>query len=234
MVGVLHTLCPPPLWLVICSHLLTTGAAGGGGGGAGGSIVSVGSEMRSEGVASGDLGWTSYTAGGEIWAAIVYILSRNKKMEGKMEKKLVILNNEGNETKKVKRHGVRVSKFLISVNSQQANESYRDKVRQCLVEMNEVLERLIKFIEPGGNLSLIDSSHMIAVVEKGPKFGKWHAHMILTVKHRTKIHIDREKLDLCWKAVLGLPSIHVNIKWVPGHENAEEYLFKSLLKLKDY
>lgn len=74
----------------------------------------------------------------------------------------------------------------------------------------------------------IDEVSMKFQVERGKKLHRIHAHIIITFKHRTKIHLDLERIRAYFKIALRLENIHVDVKWFKGRTDVDSYIFKTL------
>ncbi len=175
-----------------------------------------------------------------------------KKMAEKVKKtKLKLVDNEGKEAKVVKKGKGRkatISRFHITVNSQKIEEIYRGKIKECLTGMHEALSELIKCVDTDdlkhypqatdtkeeaqarhdSFLKLIDEVDMEAVIERGGKYHKWHSHIMVSIKHHTRVQMDQAKLRVCWRDGLDVSDVHLSIRYVSGVEVVYDYLKKTI------
>lgn len=137
--------------------------------------------------------------------------------------------DEAKDFRKGSRKKQQTSRFLVTINTNQSTDAHKEVILQCVQAMNEEIEQFIKFVEPGGSFALIDEVALKAVVEKGKKFRKWHCHVIVAIKHRTRVQLKIDHLRECWKDGLDLDSIHLNVRYASdAGANLEDYLTKSI------
>lgn len=126
---------------------------------------------------------------------------------------------------KIKRKQSRVSLFLLTINSQRAEDELT--LEQFKPYMLQIAQRMkldfIKYLE--GNVNHIDDVRITPSLEIGGKLRRVHCHMIVRVTHRAKVQIDCDKIRQAME-VYGFSGAHVNVRWLPDESAAYNYLTK--------
>lgn len=138
--------------------------------------------------------------------------------------------------------GLHYSNFFITVNtnrsftSDEESKAMVKSLRKAIKALfstkddHQFLSKVIKFLVPG---HVYDDRYIVSIkvkftVEKGKKFGRIHAHIWVSVVHRSMIHLDREYIIRFLQDRLGLTSLYVNIRIIRKDPFAavEKYLEK--------
>ncbi len=90
----------------------------------------------------------------------------------------------------------------------------------------DVFPGIIKFLEEGHSWKrqYIEQVKAEYNIEIGPKTGAIHAHAVIEIEHRSKIHLDYGAIRSFFRAK-GRP-IHLDVKVIPGTGNALQYIRK--------
>jgi hypothetical protein len=124
-------------------------------------------------------------------------------------------------------HKQEQSRFLVTINT---NKTFLDidinYFKAVIAQFYDYIEYHIKYKDPHrANESFIDHISMKSVVGIGEEFHRVHCHLFITITHRTKIHLDQEKIRTFFQNQLGLDKIHLNIKYANASDfYVERYL----------
>lgn len=141
------------------------------------------------------------------------------------------------------------SNFFITINPQVvANPEslvatrFLEDVKRIFEDSEKVLD-MIEFNKLATGRGLRNSAYVqdvtmpLAVVEQGAKFGRMHAHVLLQIKHKSSIKLNRDEIVAAFEAIDDDPfnsyfrgvegkSIYVNIRFVPGLGGVLQYMQK--------
>jgi hypothetical protein len=115
-----------------------------------------------------------------------------------------------------------------------------DQLKQCADDLLGNADSVMKGLkvnfryDPTG---AIDDEHILKIktacsVERGNKFGQLHAHIVIQVKHKTKILVDKSWVENAFKAGMGLESLycHINARRGSSKISAEQVLIEYIMK----
>lgn len=121
------------------------------------------------------------------------------------------------------------STFIVTINTLVTDKFVtKEKLQTTINEWyNTSIEQHIKFLIPSDALDKIDAINMEVALEVGEIYQRVHAHAIVTIKHRTRIHLDATKMRSFFKDKLGLKSVHLNIQYAPSTFNLKRYIMKT-------
>lgn len=123
------------------------------------------------------------------------------------------------------------SNFLLTVNPNKSKEKLGvNNLKQAVEWFGHQLNMFLDIVEPGGSLD--GSSNSIqAGLEISPTFHALHTHILIRVKHYTKIQLNLARVRWFFKQALHINTdVYVNVKIVPsGVFNATKYIFKNPL-----
>ena len=119
--------------------------------------------------------------------------------------------------------------FFLTINTLQVEYSMA-KLKKIIEDWYEspMFESFIRYREEGKGSTYLDEISLKFGVERGHKLHRVHAHIVITVRHRTMIHMNLEKIRAYFKEELELEDIHLDIKWVKGREDVDQYIYKYL------
>lgn len=144
---------------------------------------------------------------------------------------------------------IKTSAFLVTINSNRSDnglidynlllKTYKELITYLFSDSNAI--KLIKCkacdVKEGSFTcnctqqeieSKIESIELKTSLEEGPMFKKLHSHTFVTVKHTTKIHIDKKRVVTVGKYFMdriGMPGIYVNIQYInSGIAKATQYV----------
>lgn len=153
------------------------------------------------------------------------------------------------EVTNVQRTGLKKSSFLITINSnlKAPTQAEADAIGAIMRDIitgsgqmfsKEHLPLMIQFLAPGGNASKIEKADVQFGIEVGDKEKRPHAHIVLNLYHRTKLHMDpqyikewftkqmNKRLLAAGRAKLN-GFVYVNIRAIKTAWDVEEYLKKT-------
>jgi hypothetical protein len=110
-----------------------------------------------------------------------------------------------------------ISKFFVTINSNQTHPKYITLLKTSYNKFYDNLESFIKFLNQNEGIDKIHSMNLEACVECGKINKRFHIHSFITIQHYTKLRLDQEKIRNFFCEELNLPSIHINIKYVPDN-----------------
>lgn len=119
------------------------------------------------------------------------------------------------------------SSFLLTINTNVTDESMIGKLRSVFNIYYHNLDEYITFKDCKGNIDLVDNADCEVAIEKGPIYKRIHLHALIQIEHRTKIHLNLNKMRDFFKDQLGLTSFHMNCKYAQSLYNLKEYLRKN-------
>lgn len=143
---------------------------------------------------------------------------------------------------------LRHSEFMITINPNKTfptpkSAGFQDMIKRLTTMGDFILEdknlvRLLKFnddtLTPEKNIKLISQidPNRLASVEYGSKTHRLHLHISFFIKHKTKLMIDRAKLEKVASSLLDIDKkqLHINIQ-VSGVPSFREYVKKNIPKL---
>ena len=138
--------------------------------------------------------------------------------------------------KKEKNKPLMKTNFLLTINT---NQQYKegDKHLNNDIEVFEdtikdILSRIDEYINlPQGDKwddDTIKDADLDYTIERGPKKGQLHIHILFKFKHHTKIQLNYQKIKEDITKKLGLKNIYLYNKLVrnSGNDNILEYLNK--------
>lgn len=156
-----------------------------------------------------------------------------------MEERPEIKIRGGRQTRKEKKERSKLSCFLLTVST---NQRYRedDKFKESDAEILEdivkdILSDLPAYItikKEGDvwNKETIESVDIDYACEFGPKTEALHAHMLIKIKHRSKVQLNLQKIKQKIIDELGVKNIYMFNRMVrPSHE---DWLVDYLDKMK--
>lgn len=136
----------------------------------------------------------------------------------------------------VKKERAKVSNWLLTINSQQRydeDDPEKDEDAEVFEDsVNEILKDLPHYVnvtEEGHSWSKdhIEDVSADYVVEWGPKTRCLHAHVLVKIKHRTKIRLDYEAIRKKIERDLGV-TIYFNSKLV--RPSSDDFLLEYISK----
>ncbi len=80
------------------------------------------------------------------------------------------------------------------------------KLRSAFNQYYDHLEDFLTYKDGKGNIGLIDTADCEVAIEKGPKYKRIHLHAVIQIGHRTKIHLNLNKMRTFFKHELGIES----------------------------
>lgn len=154
---------------------------------------------------------------------------------------LAITNQPKNE------QSLKHSSFLITINPNLVQPSpkspgFQDMVKRLTTLGDFILEdkNLIRILKFNNDSSIADNVKKIAQVDKdriasveyGAHTHKLHLHISFFIKHKTKLMVDRAKIENIASTLLGVDKkiLHINIQ-VSGVPSFEEYVKKNIPKI---
>lgn len=110
-----------------------------------------------------------------------------------------------------------ISKFFLTINSNQTDPKFIKLLKLSYNKFYDNLESFIKFLNQNEGIDKIVSCDLEACVECGKINKRYHIHSFITIQHFTKLRLDQEKIRTFFCHELDLPSLHINIKYVPDN-----------------
>lgn len=108
-----------------------------------------------------------------------------------------------------------VSTFFITINTNQTEESLLPRLKDVY---SRIYSNLLEFIKwkgrNGEEPDKIDKIDGEAHCEIGPKYGFVHLHAMVSVRHRTMIQLDAQKIGRCVRDHLELGGVHCHVQFV--------------------
>ena len=105
------------------------------------------------------------------------------------------------------------STFLLTINTNKSKDIDKDRFEKSIYNLftEQNIKPLLKFFE--GDFNDIKNIETRVGIETGPRYGKIHSHIAISIEHKAKIHIDIAKIKQYIKINMKIPEdIHVNIK----------------------
>lgn len=115
-------------------------------------------------------------------------------------------------SKKPRKARLRKSNFHIIINTNvrynAGSQELENTVSRLRVLTDEFvkegsIQNFMKFLD-GGNWEQVESVKTKQTVERGPAYDQPHVHIMIMVDHRTKIHMDAERISQHFTRGLGL------------------------------
>ena len=110
------------------------------------------------------------------------------------------------------------SRFFITINTNQPDDKlikpFRATVNHILSNYDQFLKVLLPESDRETELEKIEKVKVEAGLEKGERNGFIHSHILLTVKHKTKIQVDHHKIRNFVQERLKLPGVHCNVRFI--------------------
>lgn len=123
-----------------------------------------------------------------------------------------------------------ISKFFLTINSNQTDPKFIKLLKLSYNKFYDNLESFIKFLNQNEGIDKIASCDLEACVECGKINKRYHIHSFITIQHFTKLRLDQEKIRTFFCHELDLPSLHINIKYVPDNTiGIKNYMKKGYL-----
>lgn len=133
------------------------------------------------------------------------------------------------------------SNFLLTVNTQQRPKT-DEEAREIAGRLSSAMDSFLKSpqhqsnlfkLTPGkettdGRPAEIRSLNFEFAVEvgKGAKGGRVHSHTIIKTIHNTHIQVDAEYVRQVMPAMVGVPKLFVNVRWLRTDHSVEDYIRK--------
>ncbi len=155
--------------------------------------------------------------------------------------KLAITNKPKSES------NLRHSEFLLTINPQRSFASpksagFQDMIKRLTTLGDFILEdkNLIRLLKFNNDSSTVDNVKLIAQIDKdrvasveyGSHTHKLHLHVSFFIKHKTKLMVDRAKVEKIASTLLGIDgkTLHINIQ-VSSLPSFREYVKKNIPKI---
>lgn len=135
------------------------------------------------------------------------------------------------------------SKFLVSLNSNIKPKSlehqiFLERSMRNLIDNNFQGRKILPNIKILDNedADIDEKEHLLEKIDvtfsleigKKARGGRLHAHVIVDIRHRTKIHIDAARLRDQLLMYFGIRG-HVDIKYFPSAEILQDYISKDII-----
>lgn len=126
------------------------------------------------------------------------------------------------------------SSFIITVNTNQNNEKYFDKLKFGWEYISNNLKEFLIYkpkTDKDKEWSKIIDIKMNVTTEVGKKYGQVHLHAVVDISHRTWLRIDLPRLNEAFRRALGLSGININVSVLRPNmdlQNALMYITKDL------
>lgn len=155
--------------------------------------------------------------------------------------KLAITNKPKSES------NLRHSEFMITINPNKIfatpkSAGFQDMIKRLTTLGDFILEdkNLIRLLKFNNDSSTADNVKLIAQIDKdrvasveyGSHTHKLHLHISFFIKHKTKLMVDRAKVEAIASALSGIDkkNLHINIQ-VSGVPSFREYVQKNIPKI---
>ena len=124
-----------------------------------------------------------------------------------------------------------LSRFFITLNTNQTDYD-KTRLKNVIDDFYDNMELFLKYKDGKGTIDNVREINLQAGLEEGTKQGRQHCHMLVTIKHNTKLHIDIELARSFFTEELGLPSVHLNCQYIQSNiDNILKYIEKGKFKL---
>jgi hypothetical protein len=130
----------------------------------------------------------------------------------------------------------KLSSFFVTINTNETNEELRPQLERAYEYFFEHIRDFISIIKAGATkspmreteLEKIKSIDCDVASEIGGKMHKVHLHALIKIVHRTKIHLNVNRMRSFFNEVLELRGVHINSKYVAENfKNLRAYMSKT-------
>ena len=126
------------------------------------------------------------------------------------------------------------SNFLLTINTNQQYKTNDQHLKNDIEFFENTIKNILNNIDQYINIGdkwdddFIKDVDVDYIIERGTKKGQIHAHILIKIKHLSKIQLDYKKIKTKIQKDLGLPSIYLNNRLIKnsGSDNIVDYLNK--------
>lgn len=130
--------------------------------------------------------------------------------------------------KKPKNESYHISRWFMTINSNRTEPEMVKRLKISYEALYKNIKRFITFLKPGEDKIIsIDDDPVIGV---GKQLHRIHIHSLLTIKHRTKIHLDYDKIRTFLNRVMGMDVFFNAIAMKDTEIGIRKYLEKNYLE----
>ena len=143
--------------------------------------------------------------------------------------------------KVVKNEKIKTSNFFLTINTNQSYQENDENLQNDIAVFEEciknILSNLNDYVKIDGGIwsdDFINDVDIDYVIELGPVKKHIHSHIMIKIKHKTKIMLDLQKIKSKILTELGLKNIYMNNKLMKTDSsiNVLEYINKYTAKKK--
>lgn len=98
-------------------------------------------------------------------------------------------------TKTTKKENINQSNFFVTLNSNVTEEYIsQERMEEIVSDIFGNTMNYIRYLSPNASLSKVLDIDVDGVIEVGPKYHRVHAHIMVKIKHTTKLQLDLSKI----------------------------------------